>query len=141
VAHALCRRRLSEQGPAGIAALGHRAYVGGLWDEIGKLQFEFLVSQGLAPHHVLLDIACGSLRGGVHFIPYLEPGNYLGIDKEAELIQLGRREELPAGLEDERRPEFVVSGSFEFDLFTKRPDYALAHPCSPTSRLIRSWTA
>jgi len=99
------------------------------------------VSQGLAPHHVLLDIACGSLRGGVHFIPYLEPGNYLGIDKEAELIQLGRREELPAGLEDERRPEFVVSGSFEFDLFTKRPDYALAHPCSPTSRLIRSWTA
>ena len=49
----------------GVRRLGHRAFVGGdgdLWDRIGRLQFDFLVSQGLRPEHVLLDFACGSLR-------------------------------------------------------------------------------
>lgn len=49
----------------------HRIAVGGMWDEIGKLQFEFMVKQGLKPHHKFLDIGCGSLRGGysLHSIP------------------------------------------------------------------------
>jgi SAM-dependent methyltransferase len=108
---------------AELERLGHRNFVGGLWDEIGRLQFDFLVSEGLEPGHVLLDIGCGSLRGGVHLIPYLEPGNYLGIDKHAELIEAGLAE---LGTVAERRPEFVVSGDFEFERFTKRPDYAIA---------------
>jgi SAM-dependent methyltransferase len=107
---------------ADLRRLGHRDFVGGLWDEIGKLQFDFLVAQGLEPHHVLLDIGCGSLRGGVHFIPYLDPGHYLGIDKHAELIEAGLAE---LGNID-RGQEFVVSDSFEFARFSKRPDYAIA---------------
>ena len=54
------------EGDAGVDQLGHREYVGGLWDEMGKLQFDFMVSQGLSPEHTMLDIACGALRGGVH---------------------------------------------------------------------------
>ena len=42
----------------------HRGVVGGMWDEIGKLQFEFMVKQGLKSEHKFLDIGCGSLRGG-----------------------------------------------------------------------------
>ena len=61
----------------GVMVFGHRDYVGAHWEELGSLQFRFMVDQGLLPHHVLVDIACGSLRGGVHFIPYLDPGNYL----------------------------------------------------------------
>ncbi len=38
--------------------------VGGLWDEIGQLQFDFLRAKGLLPRHKLLDFGCGSLRGG-----------------------------------------------------------------------------
>ena len=83
-----------EQGEGGILQAGHRAYVGGLWEEIGQLQFDFLVEQGLRPSHCFLDIACGSLRGGVHFIRYLEPGHYLGLDREPKLIELGVQEEL-----------------------------------------------
>ena len=113
-------------GPAGIRQVGHREYVGGKWDEIGQLQFDFLVAQGLRPDHYLLDIACGSLRGGVHFIPYLEPGHYLGIDKEPELIRAGRDEELSATLRDEKRPVLLVDGHFAFDRFGVRPNYALA---------------
>jgi SAM-dependent methyltransferase len=108
-----------------LSRLGHRNFVGGLWNEIGKLQFDFLVAEGLLPNHTLLDIGCGSLRGGVHFIPYLEPGNYLGIDKHADLIAAGKSE-LGMAMEAERKPEFVVSDRFEFGRFSKRPDYAIA---------------
>jgi SAM-dependent methyltransferase len=115
------------QGPAGIRDEGHRQYVGGLWNEIGRLQFDFLVERGLQPHHYLLDIACGSLRAGVHFIPYLETGHYLGIDKEEDLIEAGLRYELPPQVVNEKQPRFVVSSEFEVDRFEVRPDFALAH--------------
>jgi ubiquinone/menaquinone biosynthesis C-methylase UbiE len=115
------------KGRPGIFILGHREYVGGLWDKIGKLQADFMRQAGLAPHHVLVDIACGSLRGGVHLIPYLEPGNYLGIDEEARLIELGIERELGQELYERKTPEFVVSSSFEFEKFSKRPDFAIAH--------------
>ena len=60
--------------------------VGGMWDEIGALQFQFLKSQGLKPHHQLLDIGCGTLRGGQHFIDYLNKDNYAGFDISSEAI-------------------------------------------------------
>jgi hypothetical protein len=115
-----------EHGEPGIRQVGHRDYVGGLWEEIGRLQFDFLVAHGLRPRHVLLDIACGALRGGVHFIPYLQTGHYLGIDKEATLIERGLSEELPAGLQETRRPELLVDAEFDFGRFSRRPEYALA---------------
>ena len=114
------------EGPLGIWLVGHRSYVGGLWDEIGKLQFEFLKSRGLKPHHLLLDIACGSLRAGSHFISYLDRENYLGLDKERRLITLGIEREVGRKLIDEKAPQFVISDSFEFEKFGKRPDFALA---------------
>ncbi len=45
--------------------------VGGMWDKVGVLQFDFLMKQGLQSHYALLDVGCGSLRGGIHFIKYL----------------------------------------------------------------------
>ena len=52
----------------------HREYVGGMWESIGRLQFDFLINQGMKPESILLDIACGCLRLGVHAIPYLNKG-------------------------------------------------------------------
>lgn len=109
-----------------LAKEGHREFVGGMWDVMGKLQFDFLVGQGLRPHHVFLDIACGSLRAGRLLIPYLEPGNYLGIDKYAEVIEAGKKEEIDPDALKFRHPEFVVSDSFEFEKFSKPPDYCIA---------------
>jgi SAM-dependent methyltransferase len=63
-----------------------QAAVGGRWEEIGRLQFDFLLRRGLRPHHRLLDLGCGTLRGGRKLIPYLEPGNYSGIDISAKAI-------------------------------------------------------
>ena len=50
----------------------HRNFIGGKWEEIGRLQYDFLREQGLQPQDKLLDIGCGCLRGGIHFIDYLE---------------------------------------------------------------------
>jgi hypothetical protein len=80
-------------GTQSVDNLGHRAYVGGLWEAIGRLQFRFMIERGLEPQHVFLDVACGSLRGGVRFIPYLEPGCYLGLDIKQELIDIGIKHE------------------------------------------------
>jgi hypothetical protein len=117
---------LKPEGEEGIRLVGHREYVGGFWAEIGKLQFDLLVQQGLKPPDCFLDIACGSLRGGVHFIHYLDPGCYLGIDKERRLIDLGIEHELGSEAFAAKKPEFVVSDRFEFEKFTKPPRFALA---------------
>ena len=77
----------------------HRAVIGGMWDEIGPLQLSFLVSQGLARSDKVLDIGCGCLRGGVHIVGYLDPGNYFGVDINESLLQAGYHVELArAGL-------------------------------------------
>jgi len=97
-----------------------------MWDEIGKVQLDFMIGQGLQPHDVLLDVACGSLRAGRLFIDYLEPGNYLGLDHNRWLIRAGLRYEVPKAVQRKKRPEFVVSDSFEFRKLSKRPSYAIA---------------
>lgn len=114
------------QGDSGVKSVGHRNYVGGNWEKIGKLQFDFLVKEGLQPHNILVDIACGSLRAGVHFIPYLDKGNYLGIEKEETLINLGLEHELKSETLENKSPEFVISKEFEVSKFSKIPDYAIA---------------
>ena len=108
-----------------IAAARHRELVGGLWDEIGALQFEFLKGRGLLPSHRLADVGCGALRGGVHFIRYLEPGRYHGLDVNASLLEAGRRELAAAGLAD-RAPELIADGGFALSRFGVDFDVALA---------------
>jgi hypothetical protein len=89
------------------------------------LQFEFLVTQGLRPTDTLLDLACGSLRAGIHFIGYLDPGHYLGIDMRIELVIYGVSIEL--GIDDYRkkRPRFVISDAFEFERLGERPNFGI----------------
>ena len=114
-------------GRAGIWLAGHRDYVGGRWMEVSRLQTDFMIKMGLKPEHVLLDIGCGSLRGGVEFISYLHAGNYLGLDSSNRLIQIGIKEELGRRLLKLKSPEFAVSRRFEFEKFSKKPNFALAH--------------
>jgi SAM-dependent methyltransferase len=120
------RRQLKPQRQEALQKLGHRSYIGGMWEEIGRLQFDFLLRQGLQPSHCLLDIGCGSFRGGVHFIAYLGVGNYLGIDKEQKLIELGIEKELGNALYEEKKPQLVVSDNFTFERFSKKPQFSVA---------------
>jgi len=115
-------RQLTEEE---IRTGGHRQYVGGAWEEIGLLQFEYLCQQGLRPQHFLLDVGCGALRGGLHFTRYLEESHYYGIDINASLIEAGERELREAGLVY-KRPQLAVSRKFEFSQFGRQFDFALA---------------
>ena len=87
-----------------------------------------MVSQGLKPHHSFLDIGCGVFRGGVRFIPYLDPGGYWGIDKNELLLQIGWDLELKRyGLTDRQpRAQLVCLADFEFERLPARFDYAIA---------------
>jgi len=111
--------------PSEIDAGAHREFVGGLWDEIGVLQLDFMLKQGLRPSHRLVDVGCGALRGGVQFARYLDRGRYHGLDVNASLIDAGRRELRDAGLGD-RDAQLLVSDAFELERFGGSFDYAIA---------------
>lgn len=111
---------------AEIAAGEHRQFVGGMWEEIGALQFEFLKKAGLKPEHRLIDIGCGCLRGGVHLAPYLERGHYFGIDLNASLIEAGKKELLKNPANANKQPDLRVTDKFDLAQFGVQFDYALA---------------
>ena len=121
--------------------LDHRAAVGGLWDVMGPKQLAFLVAQGLEPGHALLDVGCGSLRGGVHFVRYLEAGNYHGMDIDGALLEAGRRELRDAEL-GERTVTLLEDDAFRFGRFGRRFPFALAQsvfthlPLNPIMRCL-----
>lgn len=117
---------LDPHGQRGVRLRGHREYVGGHWEQIGQLQFDFLLARGLRPEHYLLDIACGALRLGVKAIPYLEPGHYLGIEKERSLLRAGLQQELPVDVREEKRPRLLHDGNFRFWRLRQTVDVAIA---------------
>jgi len=96
------------------------------WDETGKPQIDYLVEKGLKPNHCLLDVGCGALRGGIHFIKYLEPGHYFGVDKNRKELDRGRNVKLRRyGLVD-RKPILVEMEDFDFSSLNQQFDFALA---------------
>lgn len=103
----------------------HRDLVGGMWDELGRLQIEFLKRQGLRPTHSLLDVGCGALRGGVRFVEYLNSGLYCGLDMNESLLEVGRYELELAGL-SEKHPVLLADDSFAVDRFGRHFDCAMA---------------
>lgn len=111
--------------PADVDRGAHREMVGSLWEEMGLLQFEFLRSEGLEAHHRLLDVGCGAMRGGLHFVRFLERGNYYGLDANASLIQAGRGELELAGLAD-RGAHLLADANFDAARFGVHFDFAIA---------------
>lgn len=87
-----------------IGPLGH-------WEAIKEYQISLLKRMGLRPQHTLLDIGCGPLSGGLAFIPYLEPGNYFGVDLRPSAIEEARYQVEKAKLAD-KKPVLVVSDTF-----------------------------
>ena len=103
----------------------HRKFVGSYWDQLGKLQFDYLLKQGLKPHHKLLDLGCGALRGGIHFIQYLEDGHYTGIDANTSLIRAGKTELKKVNL-DRNKPNFILDENFDYKEWGGKFDYIIS---------------
>ena len=110
-----------------IAQDQHRESVGGLWNELGRLQFEFLRDVGgLRPEMYLLDLGCGCFRGGVHLIPYLCPGHYYGLDANQSLLEAGLTIELPKAGLSLSRDHVLVRDDFDARSFSVNFDRVLA---------------
>ena len=98
------------------------------WAKGGKHQLDFLVAKGLAPHHRLLDLGCNTLKGGRHFIRYLESENYTGFDISPKALEYGQELVEREGLL-EKQPRLVLNGSMslKFDeLEDERFEYIFA---------------
>ena len=98
-----------------------------VWDLYAAHQFNVLTSLGLREYHVLLDIGCGSLRGGRLFISYLEPRNYYGIEPEKNIISGIIKDEMGEEYINKRRPFFDYNKDANLSIFNKKFDFILAH--------------
>ncbi len=112
--------------------------------QMGNHQLEYLKNQGLKPHHSLLDYGCGYLRAGIHFIDYLEPGNYTGIDISSGRLNQGKRILAKLRLE-QKRPELVALPDMKLEKLTgKKFDFIWSHgvlshmPAEDIELLIKS---
>jgi hypothetical protein len=93
-------RRHSLSGP-----VGHP----GIWKLKRDYQIWFLKQRRLLPHHYLLELGCGTLRGGLPIIDFLLEGHYYGIDARPIALEEARKELAESNLED-KRPTLILAG-------------------------------
>ncbi|MEO7677468.1 MAG: class I SAM-dependent methyltransferase [Verrucomicrobiota bacterium] len=79
-----------------------------LWKMKRDFQINFLKQAGLLPGHRLMDIGCGTLRGGTPLIEYLDAGNYCGLEARENVLAEAKLELRDSGLE-RKRPTLVHS--------------------------------
>lgn len=98
----------------------------------GVSQFKLLVSYGLEPHHFLLDVGCGWLRGGIYSIDYLHKGHYFGFDKEEKQLVRGEVLLEGVGLGNKKPIIGLVTGDRDLGAFVGKTgkigfDYMIAN--------------
>ena len=96
-----------------------------LWQQKRDFQIAFLREHGLQPTHVLVDLGCGTLRGGIPIIAYLDESSYVGIDVRGEAIEEARNELQEHGLAH-RRPELIATPSLASVDLGRTADYVWA---------------
>jgi SAM-dependent methyltransferase len=83
------------------------------WNTIPRLIIKHLFNIGLSPETRLLDIGCGSLRTGRFLIPFLNTGNYYGIEPEKIMVEEGLKQELIPEIVKFKQPTFYFNKDFD----------------------------
>jgi len=106
----------------------YKAFVGPplKYDLLGALQFTLLSGAGLRGHHQVCDVGCGSLRAGKLLIPFLDKGNYYGIEPNEWLIQEAIEQEIGQDLINLKTPHFLHDENFNISRFGEKFDFLLA---------------
>lgn len=112
-----------------IGAKHYRSFVGppNYYDLAGAAQFYMLTLFGMRETSTLLDIGCGSLRGGRFSIMYLRPGKYYGIDPEEWAIQDGLQSHFGQEITDRKTPSFIIDSDFGVARFDRKFDFMMAN--------------
>lgn len=95
--------------------------------DVGKDFLAYLKWRGLRPEHTLLDYGCGILRGGLQFVPYLNRGNYVGVDISVMRLEQGRRLMDEAGIDRAAYSTCLVRDCSLKVLGNRKFDYVWAH--------------
>lgn len=98
------------------------------WDnwKLGRdFHIQFLKGRNLQPAHYLLDIGCGTLRGGLPLINYLQEGHYFGIEVRENALNEGRKEIMEANLEG-KQPKLFLSPDISELIIEQQFDYIIA---------------
>ena len=92
------------------------------WLDRGHMQFEFLKSIGLKPHHQFLDYGAAQLATARHVVPYLDFGKYVGVDVGKVILSRGVDRLTDLGIERSRyhiipasSPDLIELNGFTFD--------------------------
>lgn len=121
----------------------YRAYIGPPkdYDLVSAMVFNLLTCIGLRQHHRVLDIGCGSLRVGRLLIPYLNEGNYVGVEPNRWLVEDGIANETGVDLVAIKKPVFSFHASMDEFENPLDIDFAIAQSifshCGKD--LVRQW--
>lgn len=103
--------------PGELLVEQHHSNYGEPWAG-GRDVFEFLAdSVHLSPDARVLEIGCGTLRVGLHFIRYLNPGHFHCLERDELSLMAAFRYELPSQGLLHKRPLIVKGEELEFSKF------------------------
>ncbi|MQM03446.1 hypothetical protein Taro_036229 [Colocasia esculenta] len=103
--------------PGELLVEEHHSNYGEPWAG-GRDVFEFLATaSGLQPSDLVLEIGCGTLRVGLHFIRYLDTGRFHCLERDELSLMAAFRYELPSQGLLHKRPLIVRGEDMEFDKF------------------------
>jgi len=80
-----------------------------LWKMKRDFQIMFLKTHGLVQSDSLSDLGCGTLRGGIPLIEYLNEGGYFGLEVRPEVLVEARKELADANLVAKRPTLLLLS--------------------------------
>ncbi|KAK6804846.1 hypothetical protein RDI58_002630 [Solanum bulbocastanum] len=94
----------------------------------GRDVFEFLAeSAHLTPNAQVLEIGCGTLRVGLHFIRYLNPEHFHCLERDELSLMAAFRYELPSQGLLHKRPVIVRGEDMDFSKFGSGTMYDLIY--------------
>ena len=120
----------------------YRAYVGPPqdYDLVAAMTFNLLTTAGLRQQHKLIDVGCGSLRAGRLFIPYLNVGNYVGVDPNEWLVREAIAHEIGEDLIRIKGPSLIFQSNLA-GIDPLQADYAVAQSIFSHASLgqVKNW--
>ncbi|GMY21147.1 S-adenosylmethionine-dependent methyltransferase domain-containing protein [Fagus crenata] len=113
--------------PGELLVEEHHSNYGEPWAG-GRDVFEFLAdSSHVTPDSRVLEIGCGTLRVGLHFIRYLNPEHYHCLERDELSLMAAFRYELPSQGLLYKRPLIVKGEDMDFNMFGSGVVYDLIY--------------
>ncbi len=96
------------------------------FERVGRLVFEVMLREGLAPSSRVLDVGCGALRVGYWLMRFLDGGCYHGIEPNREMLNVGLEQIVEPDVVERARASFTYNDDFDLRKAGSGFDFVLA---------------